>query len=77
MTCNWSLREDTDRVIVCPFTLTGALIVVAITAAMEDYLKVIYRLTEDGKRATTQAIAERMMVAAPSVTGMIKRLSEL
>jgi DtxR family Mn-dependent transcriptional regulator len=51
--------------------------VVAITAAMEDYLKVIYRLSEDGKRATTQAIAERMNVAAPSVTGMIKRLAEL
>ena len=50
---------------------------VAITAAMEDYLKVIYRLSEDGKRATTQAIAERMNVAAPSVTGMIKRLAEL
>lgn len=49
----------------------------AITAAMEDYLKVIYRLSEDGKRATTQAIAERMNVAAPSVTGMIKRLAEL
>jgi DtxR family Mn-dependent transcriptional regulator len=51
--------------------------VAAITAAMEDYLKVIYRLSEDGKRATTQAIAERMNVAAPSVTGMIKRLAEL
>ena len=49
----------------------------AITAAMEDYLKVIYRLSEDGKRATTQAIAERMNVAAPSVTGMIKRLADL
>jgi DtxR family Mn-dependent transcriptional regulator len=51
--------------------------VAAITAAMEDYLKVIYRLSEDGNRATTQAIAARMNVAAPSVTGMIKRLAEL
>jgi DtxR family Mn-dependent transcriptional regulator len=51
--------------------------VAAITPAMEDYLKVIYRLLEDGKRATTQAIAERMNVAAPSVTGMIKRLADL
>ncbi|HUG14382.1 MAG TPA: metal-dependent transcriptional regulator [Thermomicrobiales bacterium] len=50
---------------------------VSITAAMEDYLKVIYRLSEDGRRATTQAIAERMAVAAPSVTGMIKRLADL
>lgn len=50
---------------------------VSITAAMEDYLKVIYRLSEDGQRATTQSIAERMNVAAPSVTGMIKRLADL
>jgi DtxR family Mn-dependent transcriptional regulator len=51
--------------------------VATITAAMEDYLKVIYRLSEDGRRATTQAIAERLNVAAPSVTGMIKRLADL
>lgn len=44
---------------------------------MEDYLKTIYRLAEDGQRVTTQAIAERLEVAAPSVTGMIKRLAEL
>lgn len=44
---------------------------------MEDYLKAIYRLTEHGQRATTQAIAERLDVAAPSVTGMIKRLADL
>lgn len=48
-----------------------------ITSAMEDYLKVIYRLAEDGRRATTQAIAERLNVAAPSVTGMVKRLADL
>lgn len=51
--------------------------VVTITPAMEDYLKTIYRLAEDGQRITTQAIAERLEVAAPSVTGMIKRLAEL
>jgi len=51
--------------------------VVSITAAMEDYLKVIYLLSEDGQRVTTQAIAERLNVAAPSVTGMVKRLAEL
>jgi len=48
-----------------------------ITPAMEDYLKTIYRLAEDGQPATTQAIAERLGVAAPSVTGMLKRLSEV
>lgn len=51
--------------------------VVSITAAMEDYLKVIYRLSEDGHRVTTQSIAERLNVAAPSVTGMVKRLADL
>ncbi|MCC6935124.1 MAG: metal-dependent transcriptional regulator [Thermomicrobiales bacterium] len=51
--------------------------VVTITPAMEDYLKTIYRLSEDGQRVTTQAIAERLEVAAPSVTGMIKRLADL
>ena len=50
---------------------------VSITAAMEDYLKVIYRLSEDGEKISTQGIAERLGVAAPSVTGMIKRLAEL
>lgn len=44
---------------------------------MEDYLKTIYRLSESGQPATTQAIAERLNVAAPSVTGMIKRLADL
>lgn len=48
-----------------------------ITPAMEDYLKIIYRLSEDGQRVTTQAIAERMGVAAPSVTGMLKRLADI
>lgn len=50
---------------------------VTITPAMEDYLKTIYRLSEVGQRVTTQAIAERLEVAAPSVTGMIKRLADL
>ena len=50
---------------------------VSITPAMEDYLKTIYRLAESGQPATTQAIAERLNVAAPSVTGMVKRLAEL
>lgn len=48
-----------------------------ITAAMEDYLKTIYRLEEDSLPASTQLIAERLGVAAPSVTGMLKRLADL
>lgn len=49
----------------------------SITAAMEDYLKTIYSLEESTGRVTTQAIAERLNVAAPSVTGMLKRLHDL
>lgn len=50
---------------------------VTITPAMEDYLKTIYSIEESGARVTTQAIAERLNVAPPSVTGMLKRLHDL
>lgn len=49
----------------------------SITAAMEDYLKVIYGINERSERVTTQAIAAQLDVAPPSVTGMLKRLSDL
>lgn len=49
----------------------------SITPAMEDYLKTIFGLEEVGERVTTQAIADQLDVAAPSVTGMIKRLHDL
>jgi DtxR family transcriptional regulator, Mn-dependent transcriptional regulator len=45
--------------------------------SIQDYLRVIYKLEADGGRATTSAIAERMGVAAPSVTGMVKKLTGL
>jgi DtxR family Mn-dependent transcriptional regulator len=48
-----------------------------ITPAMEDYLKTIFSLEEAGDRITTQAIADQLSVAAPSVTGMVKRLNDL
>lgn len=48
-----------------------------ITPAMEDYLKTIFSLEEAGDRITTQAIADQLDVAAPSVTGMVKRLHDL
>jgi DtxR family Mn-dependent transcriptional regulator len=51
-----------------------------ITPAIEDYLKAIYQLTAEEPEAgsvTGQRIAERLGVASPSVTNMIKRLSEL
>jgi DtxR family transcriptional regulator, Mn-dependent transcriptional regulator len=51
-----------------------------ITPAIEDYLKAIYQLEQEEPEAgsvTGQRIAERLGVASPSVTNMIKRLSEL
>ena len=44
---------------------------------MQDYVKEIYKLRLEGKRATTSAIAERLGVRPPSVTAMVKRLSAL
>jgi DtxR family Mn-dependent transcriptional regulator len=46
------------------------------TPAVEDYLKAIYQLSREGKPVSTSAIAERLDVAAASVTGMLKRLAE-
>jgi len=51
-----------------------------ITPAVEDYLKAIYQLEQEEPKSgsvTGQRIAERLGVASPSVTNMIKRLSEL
>lgn len=47
-----------------------------LSRSTEDYLKVIYMLQELGGPAQTSAIAERLDIAPPSVTGMVKRLSE-
>jgi DtxR family Mn-dependent transcriptional regulator len=43
----------------------------------QDYLKEIYKLQAEGSRAATSAIAERLGVAAPSVTAMLKKLAAL
>ena len=51
-----------------------------ITPAIEDYLKAIYQLNQEEPEAgsvTGQRIADRLGVASPSVTNMIKRLSDL
>ncbi len=42
----------------------------------EDYLKAIYWLEVGGGTAQTSAIAEALDIAPPSVSGMVKRLSE-
>ena len=45
--------------------------------AMQDYLKEIFHLSEDGGAVSTAALAARLGVAPPSVTNMVKRLAEL
>jgi DtxR family Mn-dependent transcriptional regulator len=47
-----------------------------ITQAIEDYLKTIYLLGQGGEVATS-AIALRLKVSPPSVTGMVKKLAEM
>jgi len=47
-----------------------------LTASVEDYLKAIYNLSPEGRPASTSDIAHRLELSAPSVSGMVKRLSE-
>ena len=47
-----------------------------LTPSVEDYLKVIYHLSNQGGFAATSDIAAMLDVAPPSVSGMVKRLSE-
>ena len=47
-----------------------------LTRSVEDYLKAIYHLSSQGGFAATSDIAASLEVAPPSVSGMVKRLSE-
>ena len=47
-----------------------------LTRSVEDYLKAIYRLSLSGQPASTSAIAQALDLAPPSVSGMVRRLSE-
>ncbi|MGH7568338.1 MAG: metal-dependent transcriptional regulator [Gemmatimonadales bacterium] len=47
-----------------------------LTRSVEDYLKAIYHLSSQGGFAATSNIAGLLDVAPPSVSGMVKRLSE-
>jgi DtxR family Mn-dependent transcriptional regulator len=46
-----------------------------LTISIQDYLKNIYELTEGGENASTNALARKLNVSAPSVTGMIQKLA--
>ena len=49
----------------------------AFSPAVEDYLKVIYKLQTNDQKVTTSAIAERLGVVPASVTNMIKQLDQM
>ena len=46
-----------------------------ITFSIQDYLKNIYELTENGEIASTNALARKLNIRAPSVTGMVQKLA--
>lgn len=49
----------------------------SVTPAMQDYLKAMYHLQDEGDPVTTQRLAEALRISSPSVTNMVKRLHEL
>ncbi len=48
-----------------------------LTDSVQDYLKIIYELTQDGKTANTNALATRLGIAPASVTGMVQKLASI
>src|SRR5918999_3452692 len=48
-----------------------------LSAAIQDYLKEIYKIQVSGEKPTTTAIAKRMGVAPSSATSMLKKLAAL
>lgn len=56
--------------------MNAALATESLTRSVEDYLKAIYMLSPSGRPASTSEIAHLLELSAPSVSGMVKRLSE-
>src|SRR6476660_3218377 len=46
-----------------------------LTISIQDYLKNIYELTENGETASTNALARKLNIREASVTGMVQRLA--
>src|SRR5690242_3893771 len=46
-----------------------------LTISIQDYLKTIYELTENGETASTTDLAKKLSVKPASVTGMIQKLA--
>jgi DtxR family Mn-dependent transcriptional regulator len=49
----------------------------ALSDAIQDYLKEIYKLRTDGGKVTTTALAKRLHVSPASVSAMVKKLAAL
>lgn len=47
-----------------------------LSQAVQDYLKTIYHITEDGGRAATKQLAEALAVKPASVTGMVQKMAK-
>jgi len=47
-----------------------------INRSTEDYIKNIYKLQREGEKVTTSALAAHLQLSDPSVTDMVKKLSE-
>jgi DtxR family Mn-dependent transcriptional regulator len=56
--------------------MNAVVVTESLTRSVEDYLKAIYRLSPSGRPASTGEIAHLLELSAPSVSGMVKRLSE-
>jgi DtxR family Mn-dependent transcriptional regulator len=48
-----------------------------LTTSIQDYLKNIYELTDDGASASTNALAARLKINPASVTGMLQKLASV
>ena len=46
-----------------------------LTISIQDYLKNIYELTENGQNASTTALAQKLHIKPASVTGMVQKLA--
>ncbi len=49
----------------------------ALTDAIQDYLKELYKLQEDGARVSVTALARQQGVSAASASAMVKKLAAL
>ena len=56
--------------------MSAGVVTESLTRSVEDYLKAIYQLSPEGRPASTSDIAHLLELSPPSVTGMVKRLTE-